>query len=138
MGKRIPNAEIRRVWLNPNLTTAQAAREVGLTRANLWRRAKALDLPSRKLGTRYMLVDNDAVELFVEMWKAGVLGSEIASTFGMSRSAVFGWVRRLNLPRRALGSRPSISADQFREELLGRIMQRHAAGVVLRARGEFQ
>ncbi|SLN48125.1 hypothetical protein PSA7680_02477 [Pseudoruegeria aquimaris] len=33
-GKQIPAAAIRRVWLDERLTTAQAAAEVGLTRAS--------------------------------------------------------------------------------------------------------
>lgn len=123
MDKRIPNAEIRRVWMDQRLTTAEASAELGIARATLWRRAKSLGLPKRKVGARYVLIGTD-LALFEEMWKCGVLGEEIAAFFGMHRMTVGRWVRRLDLPRRALGSRPSITVEQFKEELIGRIMKK--------------
>ncbi|MES8537217.1 hypothetical protein U6X77_12470, partial [Cutibacterium acnes] len=79
-GKRIPAAAIRRVWLDPNLSTAEAAARVGLARSNLWRRAKALGLPPRKVGNQFSITDDAR---FAAMWRAGVLGRDIAAHFGV-------------------------------------------------------
>lgn len=53
--KRIPDAAIRRVWLDQRLSTTEAARKVGLARSNLWLRAVALKLPPRKQGRSYTI-----------------------------------------------------------------------------------
>jgi len=111
-GKRIPAAAIRRVWLDEALTTVQAAEAVGLSRSNLWRRAKALGLPPRKNGRRFEILDREG---FARMWQAGVHGPDIAGHFGVTYSAVRGMARRLDLPQRPLGSRPSITLEEFRQ-----------------------
>ena len=84
-GKQIPAAAIRRVWLDERLTTAQAAAEVGLTRANLWRRAMALGLPPRKNGRRFEIMDT---ERFARMWNAGVHGPAMGGLLGAIISVV--------------------------------------------------
>tara|TARA_B100001123_G_C15176959_1_gene973720 strand:+ start:544 stop:1041 length:498 start_codon:yes stop_codon:yes gene_type:complete len=42
-----------------------------------------------------------------ELWKKGLTGSEIAKTFGTSRSAILGKVHRLNLDARAVSKKNS-------------------------------
>lgn len=130
MGKRIPNAEIRRVWLDPALTTAQAAAQVGLTRANLWHRAKALGLPPRARGRRAVI---PAAEL-AAMWNAGVLAREIAAKWGCHPLTVCASARRLGLTRRPLGSRPAVSMEDFQEQMLGEALAATAAQETARRR----
>lgn len=97
--KRIPAARIRAVWLDAHLTTAEAAAQVGLTRANLWRRAKALGLPPRKSG-RHWRVSADQVSVFTRMWMRGDRVADIAAHFGISEPSVVYRCRSLGLPGR--------------------------------------
>lgn len=122
-GKRIPAADIRRVWLDPALSTAEAAAQVGLTRSNLWRRAKGLGLPPRKVGNQFRIIDRAR---FAAMWRAGVLGREIAAHFGACYTVVRATARRLGLPPRALGSRPAITMREFAQVELGERMAEEA------------
>lgn len=124
-GKCIPAAEIRRVWLDERLTTAQAAEAVGLARSSLWRRARALGLPPRKRGRRFGIVD---VALFTRMWAAGVHGPAMAGYFGVTYWAVYATARRLGLPPRPLGSRPKVTIYDFLQMELGARMGAAAAG----------
>lgn len=102
--KRIPAARIRSVWQNPGLTTTEAAAQVGLTRVNLWRRAKALGLPPRKCGRRWRIGNDSAVE-FARMWLRGDLIADIARHFGVYDSAVIYRCRSLGLPLRGNAAR---------------------------------
>jgi len=121
--KRIPASEIRRVWLDPALTTHQAARAVGLTRVNLWMRAKSLGLGSRGPGGRPIAIKDRA--LFVRLWNGRVRKSEIAAHFGCSGAAVENMVQRLGLPRRAHGKRPVSLRDFLLAEAMAADGARH-------------
>ena len=123
-GKCIPAAEIRRVWLDERLTTAQAAAEAGLTRSNLWRRAMALGLEPRKNGRRFEIMD---LPLFTRMWVAGVHGPTMAAYFGVTYSAVRATARRHGLEPRPLGTRPKVTLHDFLQMELGARMGASAA-----------
>ncbi len=97
--KRIAIARIRAVWLDPHLTTAEAAARVGLTRVNLWLRAKALGLPARK-GGRRPRVHADRTAEFTRMWMRGDRIADIAAHFGISIPSVTYRCRSLGLPGR--------------------------------------
>ncbi|NJM81836.1 MAG: hypothetical protein HC844_04435 [Tabrizicola sp.] len=98
--KHIPDAAIRRVWLDPRLSTTAAARKVGLARSNLWRRAVALGLPPRKQGRAYTIHDH---ALLRQLWEGRVRASDIAALFKVGDGAVFRTVRRLELSKRPHG-----------------------------------
>jgi hypothetical protein len=98
--KHIPDAAIRRVWLDPRLSTTAAARKIGLARSNLWRRANALGLPPRKQGRSYTIHDH---ELLRQLWEGRVRASDIAALFKVGNNAVFCTVRRLELTKRPPG-----------------------------------
>ena len=98
----IPAAAIRKAWLDQSLTTADAAYSVGLSRSNLWRRAKALDLPARKQGNRFVMLDE---RMFARMWRAGVSARELAAHFGYHFQTMSKMAGRLQLPRRREGGR---------------------------------
>lgn len=119
-GKRIPAPVIRRLWLDERLTTAEAAAQAGLSRSNLWLRARALGLPPRKLGRKYEIAD---IALFTAMWKAGVHGPAMAAHFGVTYSAIRATARRHGLPPRRLGSRPKITIEDFHQLMLGQQMR---------------
>lgn len=117
--KHIPDAAIRRVWLDPRLSTAAAARKVGLARSNLWRRAVALGLPPRKQGRSYTIHDH---ALLQQLWEGRVRASDIATLFKVGINAVFCTVRRLELSKRPHGMKVVTLA----EFILVRQMERDA------------
>jgi hypothetical protein len=123
--KRIPAARICEVWLDPALTTAQAALAVGLSRSNLWRRAKALGLPARPVGNVAAIRDD---ALFARLWAAGVSMSAMAEYFGCHQTTIFEHHRRLGLPPRPIGGRkPFRSVRAFvRETTEARLAERMA------------
>lgn len=82
--KRIPAALIRRAWLDPSMTVAEAATSVGLSRASLWQRAHRLGLPRRKDGRRFTPLPPD----FDAMWCSGLALSEMAAICSLSPSNV--------------------------------------------------
>ncbi|MDF2141228.1 hypothetical protein [Paenirhodobacter sp. CAU 1674] len=116
MDKRIPNAEIRRVWLDQSMTSAEAAEMVGLSRLHLWRRAKLLDLPSRKDGRRPVIPE---AELRV-LWLADVLASDIAKLYRCPRRSVRQSCRRIGLAARSTDAHHTITLQQFRASLIKR------------------
>lgn len=97
--KRIPTAAIREAWMDPTLTSAEAAAKVGLSRPNLWKRAKALGLPPRPTGRRPATDET----LLAAMWAAGILARDIAAHFGCNVLTVSQTARRLGLARRRQG-----------------------------------
>lgn len=116
--KRIPAARIRDVWMDQTISGDEAARIVGLSRVNLWRRAKAMGLPQRRQCGQPRAMPPDA---FRALWCAGVRASDIATYFGCGKSTVGNTARRMGLPGRN-GLRGIITLVQFREEQLARRM----------------
>lgn len=98
--KRVPMARIREAWLDDTLTTAQAAEQVGLTRANFWRRAKALGLPPRKRGKPWRIASDREAE-FTDMWQRGVPVAEMARHFDIAPSGIIYRRKALGLPGRS-------------------------------------
>lgn len=116
MDKRIPNAEIRRVWMDPRLTCAEAAAKVGLSRVRLWVRAKKLELPPRKEGRRPIISEAELRAL----WEAEVLAREIAALYGHPTNSVRQLARKYGLTRRSTGKHPTITVAEYRSALLRR------------------
>ena len=117
--KHIPDAAIRRVWLDQRLSTAAAARKVGLARSNLWRRAVALGLPPRKQGRSYTIHDLD---LFRQLWEGRVRAGDIATVFKVGDYAVLNTARRLELTKRP----PGMKVMTLEEFILLRRMEHDA------------
>lgn len=116
MDKRIPNAEIRRVWLDQSITSAKAAEMVGLSRVNLWKRAKNLGLSRRKDGRRPVIPD---VELRT-LWLADVLAADIAKLYHCPRRSVRQSCQRIGLAARSTDAHHTITLQQFRASLIKR------------------
>lgn len=132
--KRISAAEIRRVWLDPSLTSIQAARAVGLTRVNLWLRAKSLGLPPRGRGGRPVAIRDRA--LFARLWHGRVRKSEMAAHFGCSVAAIENMVRRMGLSRRAHGKRAISLCDFLLAEAMAADGARHKRLMAAQAQAE--
>lgn len=114
MDKRIPNSEIRRVWMDPSLTTAEAAAEINLSRVNLWRRAKNLGLPPRKDGRRPVIPEAELRAL----WLADVLVRDIATLYRCPTNSVRQASKRIGLDRRPQGRHETITLAEYRIRLL--------------------
>lgn len=115
--KHIPNAEVRRVWLDTRLTTGQAAEAVGLSRSNLWRRAKALGLPARKPGQPYAIHDLDTLR---QLWNGNVAVAEIAKALNVGMDAVLCSKRRIGLKPRRQGMKVLTLAEFELREVMTR------------------
>lgn len=125
--KRISAAAIRDAWTDATLTSAEAAAKVGLSRVNLWKRAKAMGLPSRPTGRRPATDE----ALLAAMWSAGILARDIAAHFGCNVLTVSQTARRLGLPLRHQGGprrvvRLSVWLAQRRMEAMARAMREAA------------
>lgn len=116
MDKRIPDAVIRRAWMDPSMTSAAAARSVGLSRVHLWVRAKALNLPARQEG-RPPVIPVDELEV---LWRANVMVRDIAALYGCPFSSVRQLARRHGLPARPKGKHAPISLAEYRAALVRR------------------
>lgn len=122
MDKHIPNAEIRRVWLDAALTSAEAAKALGLSRGQLWKRAKAMGLPGRPEGRRPVIPE----AILRPLWLANVQVSDIADLFKCPPDSVRQSARRYNLPQRPKGRHPLITLEAYRQKLIGQHMARQA------------
>lgn len=116
--KRIPAARIRAVWLDEGLTTTEAARLLGMTRSNLWRRAVLLGLPARKRsGPKRKLTDFDLLD---RLWRADVRAADIAAHLGVRAGHLCNTAAARGLPRRPKGLRPVPLAEYLLREGLAR------------------
>lgn len=124
--KRIPASRIREVWLDETISAEEAARRVGLTRVNLWIRAKAMGLPSRGRGGHPKVMEKAE---FLALWHANVSRSEIAGHFGCSISTPYQTARRLGLPTVRPGRQITLAEyrHQRAEAALARAMAASAA-----------
>lgn len=123
MDKCIPDAVIRRAWSDLSKTSTEAARSVGLSRAGLWARARKLNLPARRDGRRAVI----PLEVLAPLWRANVCVSDIAALYGCPDASVSQSARRYGLPKRPKGKHHLISLDDYRQQLLGKMMDRQAA-----------
>lgn len=119
MDKRVPNAAVRKVWMDVTLTTAEAAAQVGLSRVRLWVRAKALGLAARKGGRRRGIPPAEMATL----WTAGVRATEIAALYGCPYNTVSQTRWRDALPCRPAGHHAVLSLTNYRVQLLRKSMR---------------
>lgn len=124
MGRRISNAEFRRMWLDPAFRVSDIAAELGVTRQAVQCRARARGLPPRRPPAVLAIPD---LETFAAMWSAGVPTKDIMAHFACSHLTPRNTAARLGLPRRGRTWRPTTTLHAFREEELGRRLAVSAA-----------
>lgn len=124
--KHIPNATIRRAWLDRTKGTRALAKEVGLSRVNLWKRAMALGLPER-LGLRFKWIPD---EEFTALWMAGVSRPEFVRHYGCGESSPYQSARLLGLPTKR--RMPLITLAEYHEIQLRKALERDAKLVNMR------
>lgn len=127
--KRIPPATVRRLWGDLTITTADAAAQLGITRAGLSDMARRLGLPSRSGNYDSRKRGSDAD--FAAMWTAGVAIGDMAEHFGYaSHRGVISRRKAMNLAPRTRGRgkgngrgwAETISIDDYRQQVLARRM----------------
>lgn len=123
---RAKEADIRRAWLDAELTLPEACTLVGMGKDALQARAAALGLPARRTGRREVIRPHQERE-FRLMWGAGISARCIGAAFGCSYFAVVNTAARLGLGMRGAGYRPKMTLNQFRERQLSIAMGATAA-----------
>lgn len=102
--------------MDPTLKQAEKAARVGLSRVNLWIRAKGLGLPPLKEGRPSVIPDEELKVL----WAADVLVADIARLYGCQITSVRPSARRLNLPRPPNLPHRTVPLAEYRQQLLRR------------------
>lgn len=110
-GKRISDAEFRRLWLDPDVPAQAIADRLGITVQAVRLRAMARKLPKRKGGGGKNRKINPA--LFREMWAANVGMEAMARFFGVHPNCITKRRTEWGLPRRACSRWNSISVAGF-------------------------
>lgn len=129
--------DVRRVWLDAELTVPEAAAQVGMSADALRARADALGLPARKGGRREVIRPHQEA-MFREMWAAGISARAIGAAFACSYFAVINTASRLGLPARRAGFRPKLKIAEFAADLLRAEMAAVAAQECARRKEEFR
>ena len=123
-GKRISEAEFRRMWADLSLSVTQIGERLGIGQTAVSSRAATRGLPARpKRGGRKVL-DPEALS---RLWLARVGISDIAAALGCDPKTVRNTRKRLGLPARNPGRwKETVSLDDYRAEQLRRAMERSA------------
>lgn len=119
----VANAVIRRAWLDRSKGTRALAKEVGLSRVNLWKRAMALGLPDR-LGLRLKWISDQE---FTALWMAGVSRPEFVRHYGCGESSPYQSARQLGLPTKR--RMRLITLTEYRETQLRKVLEADAKQV---------
>jgi hypothetical protein len=97
-GKRVSEAEFRRMWLDESLTSREIGERLGVTEQAVRWRAKVRGLPHRKGGGgKFRKIDPVR---FRAMWDANVGSADIARAFGVCQPCVNLRAREWGFPKR--------------------------------------
>lgn len=128
--KNLTADDLRPLWSRLDIPTRRIAKVLGVTRAGLSSKARALGLPSRVGNKEPMKLMTD--ETFTRMWMAGVKIADMARVGGYAQPTAIGQRRiLLGLPARSRaqgtgnkgGWAESISLSEFNEIEMARIMK---------------
>lgn len=131
-GKRVSEAEFRRMWMDRTLSLNDIAARLNINFKNVSARAKRRGLPKRdEAGVAARLVRIDCPQ-FPRMWALGVSTADMALHYGVALGTIWYTARRLGLPRRKLNrwhmlSLADFRAIQLREALAARAREEQAA-----------
>lgn len=94
-GKRVSDAEFRRMWLDPDMTAAQIGTALGVSAQAVFSRAKIRGLPPRGNAKEWHITD----PLFPAMWAGGVRLCLLAQHYGCTDNVVRMTAKRMGLSR---------------------------------------
>lgn len=113
-GRKVSEAEFRRMWGDNTLTIAEIGKRLGVTGACVSNRAKRRGLPSRNaplVSARERKIDCPD---FAGMWSAGVSTAAMAAHYGVANATIWYTARRHGLPSRTLSRWHMISVADYR------------------------
>lgn len=111
-GKRISEAEFRRMWEDLSISATEIGRRLGITQQAVTHRAQKRGLPRRpKRGGKPACDPRDVQRMYL----AGVRLQDIAEALSCDRKTVSNYVTRLGLTKRGGGRHNvALSLDDFR------------------------
>ena len=123
-GKRVSEAEFRRLWADLSISVAEIGETLGIGQQAVTHRARTRGLPPRpKRGAKPACDPADVARLY----RAGVALEEIARALACDRKTVSNYVNRLGLTKRGGGRHnPALSLDDYRAMQLREAMARDA------------
>lgn len=120
-GKTISEAEFRRLWDDPEISSSAIAKRLDITVSAVCCRARIRGFPPRQ---KYMLPEKE----FRELWNAGVRTGDIVRHYGCSHMTPPNMARHLGLPRRGKGfSQRGIRMEDYQAQRLAKEMAAEAA-----------
>ena len=119
-GKRVPEAEFRRMWADPTLKLSDIAARLDVSWQAVTCRARTRGLPPRPGGAGLNRKIDRA--LFVAMWAANVSPTSMAEYFGVCRENIHLRARRWGLPARGCTRWSVITVAEFAQAQLARRM----------------
>lgn len=116
-GKRISEAEFRRLWEDRTLTVEQIGKMLDITESAVTCRAKARGLAPRGNSKKHkQSFQGKRLEALRVLYIAGVRRQDIADAFGVHEQTVGKAVARLGLtPRGKASSHQSITLDEWKQ-----------------------
>lgn len=106
--------ELRRLYVEEQLTTGEIARRVGLSSSGVWKLLTRAGVPMRQRGVQPRLAEDDLRRWYED---EGLSTIEIAKRTGMSSSGVHSALVRAGIPRRPLVGTELTIDDQTLEQL---------------------
>lgn len=116
-GKRISEAEFRRLWEDRTLTVEQIGKMLDISARAVWSRAMVRGLAPRGLDKPTMQsFTGRRIEAFRALWAAGVKQQDIADAFGVSFQTIRRTAARLGLaPRGRARCKQAITLDEWKQ-----------------------
>lgn len=131
-GAKVSEAEFRRMWLDPRISTREIGERLGISYQAVSHRAKVRGLPPRKganVTARKRAIECDA---FAAMWRANVSLADLTRHFGCCHVTISNTARRMGLGPRSANRWNTITLSDFwsaplREALAERAREEQAA-----------
>lgn len=123
-GKRVSEADFRRLWQDRQLTLRQIGVILGISESAVHYRGRRRGLPPRGVSKPTLLAICGAREAeFRAMWQGNVASQDIAAHFGVSDNTVPNTAARLGLPQRGVRWRGvGIGIAEWREARVAQAM----------------
>lgn len=126
-GKRVSEAEFRRMWMDVTLSTVEIGARLGISAAAVCSRAKTRGLPSRNGGSALKVRPITDPE-FPAMYRMGVSLTEMADLYRCSRTHIRLEALRLGqAPRNCRGMGQTISIAEYRQRRILQALAKSAA-----------
>jgi hypothetical protein len=117
-GRRMSEAEFRRLWLSRDVTMEDIARIIGTTASAVYWRAHV-----RGLGSKPRARKLEWTAEMTAMWHAGVCSRDMAAAAGVAPSTISRRAKAAGMPPRCTGYRPLMTLAEWREAQMAERMR---------------